>query len=104
MDAYPRVAQDARWLAAQRARPGFLLADISGGKEARQLPVFNEVDGEGPPAGLTYVRDSVAGSHAAARLLEEGRRVMPATWCGRQQGRAKCYYTQAGLLTTVSER
>lgn len=54
--AYPVVVQDARWLAAQRARPGFLLEDISCGLERRKIPVFNEEDGEGPPQGLTYVR------------------------------------------------
>lgn len=50
------VKQDAAWLAAQQARPGFLTADISGGVEARQIPAFNEVDDEPLPAGLVYVR------------------------------------------------
>ena len=43
----------------------------------------------------------MAGSEAARRLLAAGRAAMPAGWCGRQQGRAKCFYTKAGLLTQV---
>lgn len=41
----PGVVQDAAWLAAQRARPGFIAEDISRGVESRKIPAFNEVDG-----------------------------------------------------------
>lgn len=49
------VVQDDAWLAAQRARPGFLTADISGGAEARKIPAFNEVD-DATLDELQYVR------------------------------------------------
>lgn len=62
-----RVRQDAAWLAAQQRRAGFLCADVSGGVERYQIPCFNEVDEEPPPADLEYVRHAglgpVLGSH-----------------------------------------
>ena len=37
-------------------RPGLLVLDISGGKESRRIPVFNQVDGDQPPTDLEYIR------------------------------------------------
>lgn len=102
--AFRPVAQDARWLAAQQRRPGFLLADVSGGVERRQIPVFNEVDDEPAPADLTYVRDSVVGSAAAQALVGAGRRALPDRWCGKERGRASgplTAFTRDGSLRTT---
>ncbi|KAL4429393.1 hypothetical protein ABPG77_005167 [Micractinium sp. CCAP 211/92] len=82
------VVQDDAWLAAQRARPGFLTADISGGAEARKIPAFNEVD-DVTLDELQYVRDSTIGSEAARTLADAARALMPASWCGRKQNRSK---------------
>lgn len=48
-------------------------------------------------------RDSVVGSPAAQQMIDDARRVLPSTWCGREHGRQKCLYTKTGLLTAVRE-
>ncbi|KAL4458599.1 hypothetical protein ABPG75_013464 [Micractinium tetrahymenae] len=77
----PPVVQDAAWLAAQRARLGFLTEDISGGVESRMIPAFNEVD-DAALDELEYVKDSKFGSEAARKLAEAAHALMPASWCG----------------------
>lgn len=37
-------------------RAGLLVLDISGGKESRRIPVFNQVDVDQPPTDLEYIR------------------------------------------------
>ena len=37
-------------------RAGLLVLDISGGKESRRIPVFNQVDEAQPPTDLEYIR------------------------------------------------
>lgn len=92
------VVQDGAWLAAQQRRPGFLCADISGGVEKYQVPVFNEVDDDPPPQGLTYVRDSIVGSAEAQRLLDLGLSLMPSEWCGLDRGDASGIYLPDGRM------
>ena len=41
---------------AVAGRAGLVLLDISGGKEARRIPVFNQVDADKPPTDLNYIR------------------------------------------------
>eukprot|EP00887_Chlorella_sp_A99_P006422 scaffold3.g6422.t1 len=81
------LRQDSAWLAGLRARPGLVLEDVSGGAEARKIPVFNEVD-DAPPPAFTYVRESVVrpGSKAAA-LMAAASAVMPARWCGHARAK-----------------
>ncbi|GAB4822031.1 hypothetical protein N2152v2_009077 [Parachlorella kessleri] len=82
-------------------RPGFLLADISGGLEqAVKIPVFNEVDQDTAPTHFRYVRSSVTLSPAAQELERQAVALMPGggRWCGVKQHRGKCFYLPDGRM------
>ncbi|KAL3157789.1 hypothetical protein ABBQ32_012213 [Trebouxia sp. C0010 RCD-2024] len=99
--------QEARRLTALQGRPGLLALDISGGKEARRIPVFNQVDTDQPPTDLDYIRYQegvaatacVPATASATQVLAAADAVMGFRHqCGLRVTQLKCQYTDDGRL------
>lgn len=50
-----RSEGEVLWCAVA-GRASLLMLDLSGGKESRRIPVFNQVDADQPPTDLEYIR------------------------------------------------